>query len=64
MSRQQIASRNNFFRSNMQRAEMLRKRKQTLEQAKYGEVIKDPKQVDDTEVVAESVVPDLEVSEE
>lgn len=64
MSRQQIASRNNFFRSNMQRAEMLRKRKQSLTQAKYGEVIKDPKQVDDTEVVDESVVPDLEVSEE
>lgn len=64
MSRQQIASRNNFFRSSMHRADMLKKRKQSLAQAKYGEVVKDPKQVDDAEVVEESVVPDLEVTEE
>ena len=64
MSRQQMASRNSFFRANMQRADMLKKRKQSLAQAKYGEVIKDPKEVSDAEVIEESVVPDLEVSEE
>ena len=64
MSRQQIASRNNFFMSNMRRADMLKKRKQSLAQAKYGEVIKDPKEVSNAEVIEESVVPDLEVSEE
>ena len=64
MSRQQLMSRNSFFRANMQRADMLKKRKQSLAQAKYGEVIKDPKEVSNAEVVEESVVPDLEVSEE
>lgn len=64
MSRQQLMSRNSFFRANMQRADMLKKRKQSLAQAKYGEVIKDPKEVSDAEVIEESVVPDLEVSEE
>ena len=64
MSRQQLMSRNSFFRANMQRADMLKKRKQSLAQAKYGEVIKDPKEVSNAEVIEESVVPDLEVSEE
>lgn len=62
MSRQNNYARNQFFRQSMARADVLRKRKESLKAAKAGEVLPDPTEV--VEKVSDEVVPDPEVVEE
>ena len=66
MSRQNIQSRNSFFRANMAKMDLINKRRKQMINSKSGDILPDPKVVsEDGYTKSEDyVVTDLEVSEE
>lgn len=64
MSRQNIQSRNSFFRANMAKMDLINKRRIQMRNAKSGDILPDPKVVSEGVKVEEQQVQDLEVSEE
>ena len=64
MSKQNIQSRNSFFRANMAKMDLINKRRIQMRNAKSGDILPDPKVVSEGVKVEEQQVQDLEVSEE
>ena len=64
MSKQNIQSRNSFFRANMAKMDLINKRRIQMRNAKSGDILPDPKVVSEGVKVEEQQVRDLEVSEE
>lgn len=64
MSRSNIYSRNSFFRSNMAKMDLINKRRIQMRNMKSGDIVPDPKTVSEETKVEDTVVNDLEVSEE
>ena len=64
MSRQNIQSRNSFFRSNMAKMDLINKKRTQMRNMKSGDVLPDPKTVTEDRTVEDHIVKDLEVSEE
>lgn len=66
MSRQNIQSRNSFFRANMAKMDLINKRRIQMRNAKSGDILPDPKTVSEGGYTKSEdyVVTDLEVSEE
>ena len=64
MSRQNIQSRNSFFRSNMAKMDLINKKRTQMRNMKSGDILPDPKVVSEGVKVEEQQVQDLEVSEE
>jgi len=64
MSRQNIQSRNSFFRANMAKMDLINKRRIQMRNVKSGDILPDPKVVSEEVKVEEQQVQDLEVSEE
>lgn len=64
MSRQNIQSRNSFFRANMAKMDLINKRRIQMRNAKSGDILPDPKVVSEGVKVEEQQVQDLEVTEE
>lgn len=66
MSRQNIQSRNSFFRANMAKMDLINKKRTQMRNAKSGDILPDPKVVSEGGYTKSEdyVVTDLEVSEE
>ena len=64
MSRQNIQSRNSFFRANMAKMDLINKKRTQMRNAKSGDILPDPKVVTEGRTVEDHIVKDLEVSEE
>lgn len=65
MSRQNIQSRNSFFRANMAKMDLINKKRIQMHNAKSGDILPDPKVVSEGGYTKSEdyVVTDLEVSE-
>lgn len=66
MSRQNIQSRNSFFRSNMAKMDLINKKRTQMRNMKSSDILPDPKVVSEGGYTKSEdyVVTDLEVSEE
>ena len=64
MSRQNIQSRNSFFRANMAKMDLINKKRIQMRNAKSGDILPYPKTVTEGKTVEDHIVKDLEVSEE